>query len=187
MPWKYNNKVINEGRGWTDDNGIQHPRNWNIWSDADKTAMGLVWEEPEAPVDSRFYWSANNPKDLEDSVIIDIDTSVTSTDEFGNVRYNYGLKSEWKSQINQTANSLLQGTDWMIIANTERSRAIPTSVSNYRAAVISCSDVISTQIDSCTSISEFIAMFDTPTTVVDGETILDGNAPIHNWPNIKAY
>ena len=187
MPWKYNNIIIREGRSWTNNDGIQHPRNWSIWSDEDKVANGLVWEEPEATVDNRFYWSANNPKELEDQVVIDLQTSVTSTDEFGNVMYTDGLKTVWKNQTNESANSQLQSTDWMIIANAERGRTIPTSVSNYRAAVVSCSNVISTQIDNCTSIAEFIALFDTPTTVVDGVEISDGNAPIYNWPNIKAY
>jgi len=187
MPWKYNDRIIREGRSWINDDGIQHPRNWNIWSDEDKASAGLVWEEPEAPVDSRFYLSANNPKDLEDQVLIDIETSVTLTDAFGNVRYEEGLKTVWKKETNKFANEQLQPTDWMIIANAERSRAIPTSVSDYRAAVVSCSNVISTQIDACTSIAEFIALFDTPTTVVDGNTISYGNAPIYDWPNIKAY
>jgi len=32
-----------------------------------------------------------------------------------------------------------------------------------------------------------MALFDAPTTVVDGNTVTDGNAPIYDWPNVKAY
>jgi hypothetical protein len=66
VPWKYNNKIIREGRAWTDNDGIQHPSNWNIWSDADKTAAGMVWENPPASYDNRFWWDADTPKNIED-------------------------------------------------------------------------------------------------------------------------
>lgn len=189
--WKYNGKTIREGRSWVDDNGVQHPRNWNIWSEADKTAAGLVWEDDPAPFDDRFYWDVNTPKNINDVVQLTTDTSVTATDEFGNVQYTYGLKTNYKNKTNEVANTLLQPTDWMIIANTERSRTIPTSVTNYRAAVVSCATVIKTQISACTSIGEFINLFETPTTTttVDGviTTVTDGEAPMYSWPNIKAY
>ena len=41
--WTYNGKRIREGRAWTDDNGVQHPANWAIWSEDEKVAHGLVW------------------------------------------------------------------------------------------------------------------------------------------------
>jgi hypothetical protein len=41
--WNYNGKVIREGRAWTDDDGTQHPANWNIWSADEKISKGLVW------------------------------------------------------------------------------------------------------------------------------------------------
>lgn len=191
--WKYNGNVIRKNKSWTDSNGIQHPKNWHIWSEADKTAAGLVWEDDpvETPFDSRFYSSPNNPKNLNDVVQINPDTSVTVTDEFGNIQYTDGLKTIHKNKINETANTKLQPTDWMIIANTERSRAIPTSVTNYRAAVVSCATVIKTKINACTSIGEFTDLFEAPTTTttVDGviTTVNDGNPPISVWPNIKAY
>ena len=56
--WKYNGRVIREGKSWTDDNGIQHPSNWNIWSADEKAAAGLTEATPETPPDSRLYtWS----------------------------------------------------------------------------------------------------------------------------------
>ena len=44
MAWKYKTRTIRAGKAWTDDNGVQHPRNWMIWSDADKKSAGLTWE-----------------------------------------------------------------------------------------------------------------------------------------------
>ena len=59
MAYRYNGKIIRAGKAWSNDEGIQHPRNWMIWSDAEKTAAGLVWEDDPAPFDSRFYWHKN--------------------------------------------------------------------------------------------------------------------------------
>ncbi len=45
--WKYGSRVIKEGRPWTDDNGITHPRLWRRWTDEEIRERGLVWHEPE--------------------------------------------------------------------------------------------------------------------------------------------
>ena len=44
--WTYNGKRIREGRAWTNDDGVQHPANWHIWSEDEKIAQGLVWTAP---------------------------------------------------------------------------------------------------------------------------------------------
>jgi len=178
MPWKYNGRTIKIGRGWTDTNGVQHPPNWNIWSAEQKADKGLTWEADPTPYDNRFYWGRDAddnliPKSLNDVINIDQDTSVTVTDDLGFPVYTYGLKTNFKNEININANGLLQPTDWMIIANTERSRTISTSVTNYRAAVVSCATQIKTTIDACTSIGEIENLF-LATTV--------STAPISKWP-----
>jgi len=97
--WKYNNKVIKSGRGWSDDDGNQYPSNWlSLTTDSEKTAAGLVWEDDPQWYDSRFYWSVGNPKSLDDV-----------TDEDGNV--SIGLKTAWKNQTKATAKSLLETSD----------------------------------------------------------------------------
>ena len=53
--WKYNGRTISVGKAWVDDNGIQHPANWHIWSASDKAAAGLTEVTPETPPDSRLY------------------------------------------------------------------------------------------------------------------------------------
>jgi hypothetical protein len=66
MAYYYSDKIIREGRGWTDAKGIKHPTNWGRWSDAEKLAAGLVWRDDPAPYDNRFYWDADTPKALDD-------------------------------------------------------------------------------------------------------------------------
>ena len=47
-----------------------------------------------------------------------------------------GLKSQYKTQFKQIANSMLAQTDWMVIRKAERNIAIPTDVATKRAAIL---------------------------------------------------
>ena len=167
--WKYNNKVIKSGRGWTDDDGNQYPSNWlSLTTTEEKTAAGLVWEDDPAPFDSQFYTSVGNPKALDDT-----------TDDDGNV--SIGLKTHWKNQTKTIAKSLLEPTDWYVVRKAEDSTTtIPTEVTTYRTAVRTAEDTISTAITNASDHAAFMALFDTP---VDSDGNPTGNAPINNWPD----
>ena len=161
MAWKLNNAVIRAGRAWTGIDGVQHPRNWMIWSDAEKTAAGLVWEGDPAPFDNRFYWAAGLPRALDDV-----------TDEDGNV--TLGLKSQYKAQIKVTAASLLAPTDWHVVKATEvDSYSVPANISQYRTDVRAASNTIEVAIDGAADLDAFIALF---------EGTEEANAPIYDWP-----
>lgn len=137
MPWKYNNRTIRAGKAWTGIDGIQHPRNWMIWSDAEKTAAGLVWEDDPAPFDSRFYYDANTPRDLD------------------------GLKAEYKARTKEIAGSLLSETDWYVIrASENETRPVPSDINNYRISVRAASNTIEAAIDNAADLDAFIALFD---------------------------
>ena len=162
MAWKLNNAVIRAGRAWTGTDGIQHPGNWMIWSDAEKTAAGLVWEDDPAPFDNRFYWSAGVARALDD--VTEEDGSVT-----------LGLKSQYKAQTKVTAASLLAPTDWHVVKATEvAAYSVPANVSQYRTDVRAASNTIEAAIDGAADLDAFMALFDAPE---------DGNAPINNWPD----
>ena len=94
-------------------NDMQYPANWlQLASLEEKEAIGIT-EVDDAPViDDRFYWSADNPKDLDQ------------------------LKSQWIAQIKDTTNKLLASTDWMVIRKMERNIDIPANIVAYRKAVI---------------------------------------------------
>jgi len=168
MAYKYNGKIIRAGRAWSNDQGIQHPRNWMIWSDAEKTAAGLVWEDDPAPFDNRFYWAADLPRALDD--VTEEDGSVT-----------LGLKSQYKAQTKVTAASLLAPTDWQVIKATEvDSYSVPANISQYRADVRAASNTIEAAIDGAADLDAFMALWDVP---VDSDGNPTGNAPINNWPD----
>lgn len=146
-----------------------------------KTAMGLVWvDDPVVEsYDERFYWSANNPKSLEDIQVVDTEGNPV-LDIDGNQQIQQGLKNHWIQRTKQTAGSLLRDTDWYSVRQVETSLAIPQDVLDYRASVRSASNTIETSINACTTLTEFQDLFIVP---VDADGRPTGKAPIHNFPD----
>ncbi len=179
MAWKYGHKIIRLGRAWTDNDGIQHPANWGIWSDEQKTAAGLVWEADPAPYDNRFWWDADTPKNISDVNEVDEDNNPI-LDGNGDQLVTLGLKSVWKNITKERAGNLLSPTDWMVVKAAEVSDyTVPVDVTTYRAAVRTASNTIEASIDATNSHSAFLALHDTP---VDADGNPTGNAPINDWP-----
>ena len=179
--WKYNGKAIRAGRGWTDSDGNQYPRNWlGLTTDAEKTAAGLVWEDDPAPFDNRFYWSAGVARALDDVNAVDADGNAV-LDENGNQVVTLGLKSQYKAQTKATAGSMLQSTDWKIVKASEVSDySVDQATLDYRASVRTASNTIEAAIDAVADLTAFMALFDTP---VDSDSNPTGKAPINNFPD----
>ena len=179
--YTYLGRVIRIGKAWKDAEGTLHPANWNSgWSDNEKAAKGLVWDESLQPVpfDNRFYWSAGVPKNIDDVNEVDEDGNPI-LDEDGVQVVTKGLKSNAIGQVKTTAGSLLSATDWYVTRKSESGDEIPADVSAYRAAVRNASDTIEAVIEACTAHDQFVALYDVP---VDDEGNPTGNAPINDWP-----
>ena len=178
MAWTYLGKIIREGRSWTNADGVTHPTSWGKWSDDDKQAAGLVWQDDPKPFDNRFWWDADTPKAIEDKAEVD-ENGDPVLDEKGQQIVTKVLKSVWISQTKTTAGGLLKPTDWYVVRRAESNDDIPNTVLAYRAAVRAASDAIETAIKATTTHAEFVALFDTPVDVDGNPT---GNAPINDWP-----
>jgi hypothetical protein len=184
--WTYNGKRIREGRAWTDDNGVQHPANWAIWSEDEKIAHNLVWVAPQTKPDERFYWFSQNadgtytttPKSLEDINEVD-ENGDPLLDDDGVQIVTPGLKSVWTAQTKQTQGSLLSQSDWAYIRKQDTGIDVPTDIQQYRNEVRLAAGIIEDQISQCVDLDAFKALFVTPTDVDGNPT---GNAPIYNWP-----
>ena len=106
-------------------NGIQYPANWlRLTSWEEKSAIGITEEPDPVPVDTRFYWDNDIPKQLEDEGP-DPNTGITTT----------GLKTQWKKQQDEIAYSLLSPTDWYVVRKTETDEAIPVGITSFRSEV----------------------------------------------------
>ncbi len=178
--WKLNDKVIKEGKAWTDDDGVQHPANWNIWSDEEKKSAGLTYEEPvDNSFDNRFYWAKNIERKLDDVLVVDENDQKVIDPMTGEQMVQEGLKTQYIAQTKQTANDMLSKTDWMIVRNAEKSTAIPEATTKFRDSVRTKCAEIETAINDCSSLADFIKLFDAP---VDKDGNPTGNAPIYDWP-----
>ena len=160
MAYKYSGRIIRAGKAWTDNDQIQHPANWMVWSAETKAAKGLVWEDDPASFDGRFYWSAGVPKALDD--VTEEDDTITK-----------GLKSNAIATVKAQAAGLLAPTDWYVVRKSETDVAIPATIATFRAAVRTASGTIEAAITAAADLDAFMALYDTPE---------DGNAPINDWP-----
>lgn len=145
--------------------GISYPANWlRLATPEERAAIGIT-EEADAPVyDDRFYWGVNSPKQLEDRLEVKADgtpfmvqrydaetESMVDTDE--QVVYK-GLKSQWIANIKDTANKMMQPTDWMVWRAFERQVAIPEAVVLKRAAILAEANRLEEAITACTTVAE---------------------------------
>ena len=188
MPWKLEHTIIKEGRAWTDLNGIQHPKVWMRYTDAEKKAFGLTWEDPpasEAPFDNRFYWGRQTdgtliPKSLTDVNVVDDDGKAVNDPVTGQQMVTPGLKSVWVAQTKTTANNKLAVHDWYVTRKAEKSTAIPSSISTYRDAVRTKCGEIETALNGASDLAAFMALF-------EDELNSDGSvktiAKINDWPD----
>ena len=153
-------KQLRPGRPFT-HNGIQYPANWlRLTSWEEKAAIGITEVADPAPVDTRFYWDTDIPKQLEDTT--DVVSGITTT----------GLKTQWKAQQDQTAYTLLAPTDWYVVRKTETDEAIPVGITSFRGEVRNISNQRKVSIDTASSVENLI-----------GITTFSGL----DWPNLSDY
>lgn len=107
-------RPLSPDRAFTDINGIQRPANWLRLTTPDERITAGVTEVPDPPTwDQRFYWGYDGDGHL--------------------IPKDHGqLVVQWVSQMRQTANSLLSGTDWMVIREQDNGTAMPADWKSYR-------------------------------------------------------
>jgi hypothetical protein len=150
-----NGKPLQEGVQFKDADGTTYPANWlNQSTEEEKAAIGVVWVADPIRLDDRFYWNGNptSPKALEDK---------EETDSEGNKSTTRGLKSQFISQIKQTAGSLLAQTDWYVIRKAERNIDIPSKVVTERAKIVAEAERLEAAITECEYLEPFITVVTT--------------------------
>lgn len=130
----------------------------------------VTFDKYEVGADSVTRTYVSTPKILEDRLEVNEDNTpmyvkvwdatansgqgamVDSTEQM----VTKGLKSQYKAQFKQTANSLLAQTDWMVIRKAERNVAIPTDVVTKRAAVLTECDRLIAAVTAAADMTAFI-------------------------------
>ena len=187
MPWKYNGATLKVGREFTGTDGTQYPKVWMRYSDSQKSAIGITWEDPPAsaaPYDNRFYWGRQAdgtliPRSLTDINEVD-ENGDPRLDSDGNQLVTLGLKSVWVTQTKRTAADKLAVHDWYVTRNAEKSTAIPSSVTTYRDAVRTKCAEIETALNGASDLAAFMALFDDTRDSDDNVTAV---AKINDWPD----
>lgn len=148
--------------------GTSYPANWlRLTTLEEKQAIGITEVADPVPYDDRFYWSVDNPKQLEDREEVDqqgnplfvqiYDPATQSMVNTEKRLVSKGLKSQWIDQIKDTTNKLLFATDWMVIRKVERNVDIPAETATYRAAVLTECDRLTAAIAASADVDALIA------------------------------
>ena len=169
--YKLGNLTLRIGRSFTVGD-VMYPSNWLQKStEAERTAIGITWEDDPVRADDRFYWDGNinNPKALEDREEVDEDGNplyvqvLDNTDPENPVMVDSderlvtkGLKSNMIAQIKDTAGKLLAQTDWYVVRKNEKDVAIPADVTTKRDAIRTECDRLETAIAGATTVEALI-------------------------------
>ena len=120
---------------FTTEDGTQYAATFlRLSTPEQKTAIGITEVPDPTPVDTRFYWSEGNPRDLKD------------------------LITQHIAQVKQAAASVLQPTDWKIIREMETGTPAGADLKAWRKAVRDESDVKVAAIEGATTVEALIAV-----------------------------
>ena len=165
----YNGREIKVGKSWRDDNGVRHPRNWNIWSAEEKEVVGIVEIEikEETPPDSRLYrWSRNSdgtinkkPKDL------------------------VKVKESLTENIKTTQGSSLSLTDWTIVRKVDTGTEVPVNIQTWRDAIRTRATEMEVAIEGAADLDAIAELFVKHTGNEDGTTTKTGI--LYDWPELE--
>jgi|TARA_R110002020_G_scaffold139200_1_gene309946 hypothetical protein len=171
--WKYKDKSIRPGKSWTDDNGILHPGNWDIWSAEHKDSMGIVEIIPETPPDSRLYtWSMNKDGT--------INSKAKELDDSGEV---LGVKSSLKNAVKKQQGALLAQTDWVVIRKADIDKEVPANIKTWRDAIRAKATEMENAIDAASSVDDIVKLWITHKVDDVGRVVKSGI--LYDWPELQ--
>ena len=144
---------IKPGKGWTDVNGVRHPKNWNIWSDDHKASMNITEVILDARPDGKFYnWIDKGLGGVSNITARNLDDTGSGNELV------LGLKSKEKIKVKATQSSLLTQTDWAVIRKVDTDVDVPANIATWRAAIRTKATAIEDAIDAVADIEALIAL-----------------------------
>ena len=176
-----NGKSLSPDSAFTTPDGTQYPARWlRLSTPQQREAIGITEAPDEIPHDQRYFWGYDQegnliPKQLEDEIV---------TPEDGEPYTQTGLKTQHIRQTKETANSLLQPTDWYITRNFERNIEVPVGIVSYRAEVLAVSDAREILISSVTSVEELKSLYESSTVGI-GTSVVNHPPVMPEWPSIN--
>ena len=161
--WKYHNITINPGQAWTDLSGVRHPKNWHIWSDAEKAKYNITEVVEDSPPDSRLYkWAMDN------------NGKITST-----AKPLDSIKLTLKHDVKTQQGSLLSQTDWAYIRHYDAGIDVPAKIETWRNAIRAKATEMEKAIDDCSSTDDIAKLW----LVWDKDKKKSGI--LYDWPELE--
>ena len=154
---KLDGKTLQYDKAFTHE-GISYPANWlRLTTLEERRAIGITEVADNTQVwDQRFYWGVDNPKDLDQ------------------------LKTNWKSQQDDTAASLLASSDWRVVKAAEvTDYTVESKWTTYRAAVRTACNTRQTEIDACKDVAALKELLFGSPTITQQKKDSDGNGVVH--------
>ena len=149
-------KFLNDSKGITID-GVQHPRTiFNLWTEAERNAIGIYTVEIDESKkkDDKWYINTDITYSFGSNKVTgsygdatarahadtkwtqsEIDAGKGPEGADTNTVKEEGLKTVLIRQVKQQTEGELNKTDWYIIRKTEKDTAIPSSITTHRDAV----------------------------------------------------
>jgi hypothetical protein len=153
-----NGQLVGEYQAFT-YNEVQYPENWIALSTPEeRQALGIQEFEEQQRPDDRFYIVTDNGDGTYSTIAKDLEDGDEYVDLRGVTRRVQGLKSHWVAQIKDTANKMLQPTDWMVWRKFERSIEIPEAAALKRAAILAEAARLEEAIEVCTTVEELVGV-----------------------------
>ena len=116
MPYKLGSRRLALDVAW-DHNDVQYPANWLRLSTAqDRAELGIIWEDASPTYNQKWYWGKDSDGNL-------IPKTYTS------------LKTAWIANTKQTANKILQPSDWRVIKAKERGTTMNADWKTWRQTI----------------------------------------------------
>ena len=150
---------VHEGRQLSYDvplviGDVTYPANWlRLSSPEQRKTLGITWE-PDVVTpsyDQGFFWGVDNPKELEDTPILDGEGNETGS-------VNKGLKTSWIQKQKDMAANLLLRTDWYVTRKSETGADIPDEVTTFRSSTRAACEQRESEISACTTTAELASL-----------------------------
>ena len=196
-------KIINKPKGMIIDD-IQYSRKiFSLWSKSEREAKGIyeiVWDNSKKK-DEEYYINTNQTftYDADAGTVTatygdatakaHADTLFTAQDEVdglgteGEVNAR-GLKTIKITQIKSQAASELAKTDWYIVRKADADTAIPSAITNHRAAVRTKCASMETAITNASNIAAIQTLYTYVNTADEGDPVVM-ESPLGELPTLE--
>ena len=197
-------KHLNGNRGIT-IGGIQYPKGiFNLWTEAERNAIGLyeiIWDNSKKK-DDEYYINTNQTYTYDaDAGTVTATYGDATARPHANVLFTAqdetdgkgtegevaveGLKTIKIRAIKKEAAGILVETDWYIIRKADADTAVPSAITNHRAAVRTKAAAQETQITNASNTAAIETLYTYVNTADEGDPVVM-ERPLGELPTLES-